>query len=171
MTALPVGAMLLLAAEGGHDNVMLFRVVNFLLLAAGLGYLIKKNAGPFFAARSESITREIADARRQAAESEARARAVEERLSRLDQEIQTLRTTARREMAAEHARLEHQSEQAVRKVFAQAEQEMAALAKAARQELKAYAAELAVELAGKRLAGRITPETQRALTGSFVRNL
>jgi len=171
MTLAPLAAMVLLAAEGGHDNLMLFRWINFLILAGGLGYLIRKNAGPFFAGRNESITREIAEARKQLAESEARARAIEERLSRLDQEIAALRETARGEMAAQAVRLEQQTGQAMRKVFTQAEQDMAAAAKSARQELKAYAAGLAVGLAEERIAGRMTQQTQRALVEAFVRNL
>jgi F-type H+-transporting ATPase subunit b len=160
-------------SEGGHGNSreMLWRVVNFALLAGGLGYLIKKNAGPMFAARSRAIETEIAEARALVEQSEARARAIEERFSGLSREIEGLRSSAKAEIAAEDARLEQEAERAVRKISALAEQEIAAVTKAARLELKSHAAALAVDLAKKKIAGRITPQTQHTLVGRFVRDL
>ena len=169
---LALAAPVLAAEEGGeHNNLMLYRVINFAILAVALGYLIKKNAGPFFAARNKAIAWEITEARRLAQESEARARAIDERLNRLDGEIESLRSAATVEMSAEHQRLEQQTEQAVRKVFSLAEQEMGAMAKAARLELRSFAASLAVGLAEKKIASRITPDTERRLVGEFMRNL
>jgi len=169
---LSVPAAALRAAEqGGHDNLMLYRVVNFLLLGAGLGYLIKKKAGGFFSGRGEAIRRELAEARRLLEESRGRTQGVEERLARLGREIEELRSAGKAEIAAEHARLEQQAEQTIRKILAQAEREMGAAAKAARMELKTYAASLAVDLAEKRVAGRITPRHQQALVSGFLRDL
>lgn len=157
------------ATEEGR--MLILRAINFLILAAGLGYLIKKHLGPYYKQRSESIQRELAEAQEEFEESEARARAIEERLSNLDQQIAKLKADAKAEIAAEHARLEREAEQAVKKVFALAEQEMAATAKAARLELKSYAASLAVGLAETKIAGRITPQIERALVGGFLRDL
>jgi F-type H+-transporting ATPase subunit b len=170
---LAAAAAPLLAAEQGegHGSEMLWRIVNFVILAAVLGVLIRKFAPAFFAARSEKITRELEEARRLTEESDRRARSIQERLASLDVAIQEMRVQAKTEMAAEHARLERETEQAVRKAFLQAEQEMAAAAKAARLELRAYAASLAVGLAEKKIAQRITPQTQHELMNSFVRGL
>lgn len=157
--------------EGEQGRMLILRAINFLILAAGLGYLIKKHLGPYYKLRSEGIQQEIAEAQELFEESEERARAIEERLSNLDQQIAQLRADAKAEIAAEHARLEREAELAVKKVFALAEQEMSAMTKAARLELKSYAASLAVGLAETKIAGRITPEIERGLLGSFVRNL
>jgi len=164
-------ALLLLAAEGGHDNLMLWRVVNFLILAGVLGWLIRKHAGPFFAERSQSIVRDIADSRRKLAESEARAKTIDERLARLGLDIDELKTKARAEMALEHERIERETDARVKKVFLLADQEVVAATKAARTELKAYTAQLAVELAEKKITSRMTPDLQRSLLGAFVRHL
>ena len=43
--------------ESGADD--LWRVMNFVIMAGGVAYLIVKNAGPYFAARSEKIREEI----------------------------------------------------------------------------------------------------------------
>jgi F-type H+-transporting ATPase subunit b len=164
-------ALLLLAAEGGHDNFMLWRVVNFLILAGLLGWLIRKHAGPFFAERSQSIVQDIADSRRKLAESEARANVIEERLARLGLDVEELKTKARAEMALEHERIESETDARVKKVFLLAEQEMVAATKAARTELKAYTAQLAVDLAEKKIISHMTPDLQRSLLGAFVRHL
>jgi F-type H+-transporting ATPase subunit b len=164
-------ALLLLAAEGGHDNLMLWRVVNFLILAGVLGWLIRKHAGPFFAERSQSIVQDIADSRRKLAESEARAKTIDERLARLGLDIDELKTKARAEMALEHERIERETDARMKKVFLLADQEVVAATKAARTELKAYTAQLAVELAEKKITSRMTPDLQRSLLGAFVRHL
>lgn len=171
--ALVVSAPALLGAEGGHSEsrTLLYRCINFALLAGGLGYLIKKNLGPIFQARSEAIRADIAESQAVLEQSEARARAIEERFSNLGRQIEELRSAAKAEITAEHARLEREAEQAVRKVSARAEQEITAAAKAARLELKAHAASLAIGLAEKKIAGRITPRAQRALVNGFVENL
>ncbi len=164
-------ALLLLAAEGGNDNLMLWRIVNFLILASLLGWLIRKHAGPFFAERSESIVKDIAGARRKLAESEARAKAIDERLARLGLDIDGLKAKARAEMALEHDRIERETGARLKKVFLLADQEMVAATKAARTELKAYTAQLAVELAEKKITSQMTPDLQRSLLGAFVRHL
>ena len=38
--------------EGGEGGLQGWKWANFVLLAAGIGYLVGKNAGPFFSARS-----------------------------------------------------------------------------------------------------------------------
>ena len=176
MKILRIAGLLVLAAapvwaaeEGGHE--LLFRAINFVVLAGVLGFLIRKHAGPFFAARGEAITKEISEARKLVEQSDQRARSIDERLLRLDQEIAQLRAAGLAEIATEHARIERETERALRKVFTQAEQEMAAAVKTARLELKAYVASLAISLAEQKIAGRITPETQRHLVGEFVREL
>ena len=54
------------------------------------------------------------------------------------------------------------------KIQLHAEQEIAAAGKQARLELKRYAAELALQLAEKKIAARMTPPAQEALVNSFV---
>lgn len=153
------------------DHLMLWRIVNFLILGGVLGWLIRKNAGPFFVERSESIVQDIAASRQKLAASEARAKAIDDRLARLGQDIDELKAKAQAEMAVEHDRIERETAAKVNKVFTLAEQEIAATTKAARVELKAYTAQLAVELAGKKIASRMTPDLQRTLLNAFVRHL
>jgi F0F1-type ATP synthase membrane subunit b/b' len=46
--------------EGG--GLQIWKWANFLVLAGGIGYLIGKKGGPFFAARSVKIRKDIVEA-------------------------------------------------------------------------------------------------------------
>jgi F-type H+-transporting ATPase subunit b len=156
------------AEEGGLSA---WKWANFVVLAAGIGYLIGKNAGPMFSARSRQIRKDIVEAEAAREEAEARAAEVDRRLANLEAEIAALRGEASREAEAETRRLEQHTAAEIGKIQAHSEQEIAAAAKAARMELRRYSAELAIELAERKIRDRMTPEAQDTLVRSFVRDL
>ena len=145
--------------------------VNFLLLAGLLGYMIGKNAGPFFAARSAGIRKDMDESLRQRQEAEATVADVTRRLGNLEQEIAGLRAQSENEAKAETARMAQQTAAEIAKIQAHAEQEIASAGKAARMSLKKYSAELAMGLAEQKVRSRMTPATEDALVQGFVRNL
>ena len=159
-------------AEGGEGGSLeIWKWANFLVLAGGIGYLIGKKGGPFFAARSAKIRQdmiEAGDARKQA---ETRAAEVDRRLANLEAEIAALRAESGKEEEAEAAGFGRHTAAEIAKTQAQAEQEIAAAGKAARLELKRYCADLAVGLAEQKIRARMTPETQDELVRGFVRDL
>lgn len=169
------------ATEGkteGHDkagehekNLTPWKWANFVLLAGGLGFLIYKNAGPFFRSRTEEIRRGIDDAAKMKADADARYDSMERRLANLDKEIASLRTSAGEEAAAEAARVRKDTERDIAKIQEQAQRDIESAAKTARQDLRAYSAELAVELAKQRIRERITPDDQDALVKSLAGDL
>jgi F-type H+-transporting ATPase subunit b len=158
-------------AEEESGSMEIWKWANFLLLAGGLGYLIGKNAGPFFAARSASIRKDMEESTRQRQEAEARAADVERRLANMEADIAALRGEGERDARTEAERMERHTAAEIAKIQANAEQEIASAGKAARMELKRHAAELAVELAEQKVRARMTPDTQDALVQGFVRNL
>jgi F-type H+-transporting ATPase subunit b len=145
--------------------------VNFLLLAGLLGYFIGKNAGPFFAARSADIRKDMDDSLRQRQEAEAKAADVDRRLANLEKDIAALRGQSEIEAKAETERLAQHTGAEIAKIQAHAEQEIASAGKAARMALKRYSAELAMGLAEQKVRARMTPDTEDALVQGFVRNL
>ncbi len=158
-------------SEGESDKLLLWKVANFVLLAGALGYVIYKKGGPFFAARTEAVRRDLEDAARANREAQERYAAVERRLANLGVEIETLKTQARAESGAEGERMRAESERAFGKIRVQLEQDIASAAKAARQELRVYAAELAVGLAERRIRERLTPDSESALLGAMLKDL
>ena len=144
---------------------------NFLLLAGLLGYMIGKNAGPFFAARSAGIRKDMDESLRQRQQAEATVADVTRRLASLEQDIAALRSQSENEAKAETARMAQQTSAEIAKIQAHAEQEIASAGKAARTSLKKYSAELAMGLAEQKVRARMTPATEDALVQGFVRNL
>ena len=159
-------------AEDKEDgSLQIWKWANFLVLAGALGYLIGKKGGPFFAARSVKIRKDMVEAGEVRTEAETRAAEVDRRLANLEAEIAALRAASGKEEEAEAGRVGRHTAAEIAKTQANAEREIAAAGKAARMELKRYCADLAVGLAEQKVRARMTPETQDALVRGFVRDL
>jgi F-type H+-transporting ATPase subunit b len=158
-------------AGGEHGGMEAWKWANFAILAGALGYMIKKNAGPFFSARTQQIKKDMLESQEARRQAEARAAEVDRRLAALESEIAALKAESQMEANNETERLARQTTAEMAKIQAHAEQEIVSAGKAARTELKRYSAELAVALAEQRLRARMTPDTQEALVRGFVRDL
>ena len=163
------------AKEGGHEaaqpDMTNWKWANFAILAAALGFLIVKNAGPFFASRSIEIRKGIEDATKLRADAEARAAAMDARLANIGVEVEALRNAAKDEAAQEGARIRQETERELAKIQTHADQEIANALKTAQIELKSYSAQLAVDLARKKVRDRMTPADQDSLVQSFTADL
>jgi F-type H+-transporting ATPase subunit b len=125
--------------------------INFLIVLVVLWTMLKKILPAAFKDRSGSIQKRIEEARKASEEARRRLAEVEGRLSRLDTEISQMRDEAEASAKHEEERMMVAAEEERRRIVQTAEQEIAASANAARRELKAFAADLAVDLAGKKI--------------------
>jgi len=158
--------------EGEQNDPWIgWKWANFLILAAGLGYLISKSAPAFFAQRSREIEASLVDAAKARQEAEARAGAIEKRLADLDREIESLRQVASAETAAEGERLRSETERQLQRIQHQAAQEMEMMISGARAELRKYAGLLAIDLAEQRIHSRLTKDVQDDLVDGFLQDL
>ncbi len=159
--------------EGGesHGPGIGWMWANFLILGGALGFLISKNAGPFFKSRTEEIQSELQEARKLRADSEARVSEIEKKVANLQSEMQSLRDHAKAEMDAEAQRIQQETARAIDKIRASAENEIAFASKLAQQELKAFSAELSLKLATGMIRERLTPAKQEELANGFVQQL
>lgn len=146
-----------------------FEILNFLVLAIGVGYLATKTLPKAFRERNSSIQRHLVDARTATEEASARLNAVEERLSKLDAEIAGMRTHLEAETARDEQRIRASVEEEAAKIIAAADSEIQAATATARRDLQRHAAELAIEHASKRLV--VTAETDRLLIQGFAQRL
>jgi len=144
---------------------------NFVLLAGGLGYLTAKKAGPYFQSRSVAIRKNLLESQEILADAEARMAAVEQRLARLNADIEALRAEAMAENEAAIAQTQQLAATATAKIQARAEQEIANASRSARLELKRYSATLALQAAERKIRARITPKDQDALIAAFSERL
>jgi F-type H+-transporting ATPase subunit b len=158
-------------SQGEHGGLELWKWANFAVLAGALGYLVAKNAGPFFTARSRQIRRDMIEAEELRKQAEARAADVDRRLASLDAEIAALRADSQRETQSETERLSRYVTAEMAKVQAHAQQEIVAAGRAARLDLKRHSAKLAVALAEQKIRARMGSTTQEILVQNFVRKL
>jgi F-type H+-transporting ATPase subunit b len=161
-----LGAMFGLNAE---QAATAFTVANFVILAALVGWFLIKTLPKTFRDRNTAIQKNLVDARTATEEASARLRSVEERLSKLDEQIVALRAQADKDSVLDEQRIKASIEEDKQKIIAAAEQEIAAGTALAHRQLQQYAAELAIDQAARKLV--VTAETDRLLVQSFAQRL
>lgn len=147
-------------------------VLNFIVVFVVLWVLLRKTIPAIFRSRTEAIQRRLEEARKTSEEARRRLTEVEARLSRLDIEIGQMRQEAEDAGRHEEERVMAGAEEERRRIVESAEQEIARAANAARRDLKAYAAELSVSLAEKkiRIEAGIDQKLVRDFTAQLGRN-
>ena len=155
--------------EGGDQ--LLAKWINFAILASGIGYVAVKVGGPAFRSKKQEILDGLSEGTRRAEAAAERAAEIDRRMADLHNEVAALRAKANAEMTAEAERLRRETAELVAKVEHDAQFEIALSAKAARLELKAYVADLALDLARKKVAAKMDDRTQAALVDRFARGM
>jgi F0F1-type ATP synthase membrane subunit b/b' len=158
-------------SEQKEDSLMIWKVANFVMLAAGLGYLMRKHLPPFFHSRTTEIQKDITEAQQQKQAADKRAAEVEAKLATLGAEIEKFRTQAKSEMEQEGARIRQETAVQIAKLQKQAEAEIESSGKSASRELSAYAAQLSLDLAEQRIRTRLDGPTEAGLVDDFVKEL
>jgi F-type H+-transporting ATPase subunit b len=161
-----------LGAKLGLDpeqSATVFEVTNFIILAILLGWFLLKALPKAFRNRSTAIQKHLVDARTATEEANARLGSVEARLGKLDAQIAEMRVQAEKDSALDEQRIKASVEDEKHKILVAAEQEIAAATVLAHRQLQQYAAELAIEQAGRKLA--INAETDRLLVQDFANRL
>lgn len=154
---------------GVHGAYWLAFILNFAVLALVIYLLSRSRIPAMFRSRTATIRRAMEEAGKASAEANRRLGEIEARLARLDQEIAAMHQQAEKEAASEEEKLRLAAAQDARRVVEAAEQEIAAAASLARRELKAYAAELSVAMAEKRI--HVDKDTDAALVRDFAEQL
>jgi len=147
-----------------------FRWLNFAIIFALIVYALRK-AAPALRARSEEISRKIAEGARAREAAEQQRREAQAKLAGIDQEVAELRVEVKRASEAEAERIRGLAKTDAENIERAAQAEIAAAERAARIELRALAARLAVERAAAVLQQQLTPAAEATLFGNFVANL
>ena len=161
-----LGAMIGLNPE---QAATAFTVGNFLVLAVLVGWFLLKTLPKTFRNRTTSIQKDLVDARTATEEASARLSAVEDRLSKLEEQIAALRAQAEKDSTHDEQRIKASVEEDKQKILAAAEQEISAATALAQRQIRQYAAELAIDQAARKLV--VTAETDRLLVQNFARRL
>jgi len=165
-------SVLWLARKTGMSNAAAYWVavvLNFAIVFILLALAMRKSLPGYFRGRTSAIQKGIEEARKMSEEARRRLSEVEGRLSRLDGEIARMRSEAEENGRAEERRLQESGEEERKRIVTSAQQEIDMAANAARRELKSYAAELAVDLAEKKI--RVDQNKDEALVREFTAGL
>jgi F-type H+-transporting ATPase subunit b len=140
--------------------------LNFAVIFFAVASLMRKILPGYFKGRTTTIQKGIEEARTMSEDARRRLAEVEGRLSRLDADIAAMQREADENAKAEEQRLRAAGEEERRRIVASAEQEIEMAANSARRDLKAYVAELAVQMAEKKI--RVSQDTDEALVRAFT---
>jgi F-type H+-transporting ATPase subunit b len=147
----------------------LFEGLNFIVLVACIVWILVRFLPKALRDRTERIQSQLQQARTVTEDANRRLAGVEERLSRLDAEIDAIKTRAEQETVLEEKRLHEALEQEKQSILDSAAQDIAAAGSNAQNQLKRLTAELAIEHAKHKIA--VTTATDRSLVESFLGDL
>jgi F-type H+-transporting ATPase subunit b len=165
-TVVKLGSLLGMKPETAANT---FTIFNILILVGAVGYGLQKMLPKAFRKRSTAIEKHLVDARTATEEATSRLGSVEERLSKLDEQIAAMRQQAEADSVRDEQRIKASVEEEKLKIIAAAEAEIQSATTLARRQIQKYAAELAIEQATRQLA--VTAETDRLLVENFAHKL
>lgn len=157
------------AASGSTG--MLGNVVNFVVLAGGLIFVLRKPVRNLLEKRSKDIQIMIVEAQEARRDGLVKLEEVGKKVALLDEEIARIKRDALVQGLREKERIKTLADKEVERIRTFAGQEIDLLLKAGVQELKEYTAELAAALAETRLKQRITEEDHAGLIDKSIERL
>jgi F-type H+-transporting ATPase subunit b len=152
-----------------EKTAVLFEIVNFLIIALAIGIPLLRILPGILRQRKQKLSGDLESARKVSEDANARLGAVEDKLSRLDEEIQKMRAEVESQSHGDEERIKASFEEESGRIVASAELEIALAANQARRSLRAFAADLAIDQAVREL--NLTPEIDRALIAEFAGDL
>jgi len=164
-----------LAEEGtapeSSGSGMLGKIVNFVILFGALVFFLRKPIRVLLAKRTSDIRAALEDARAARAAAEAKLTESQRRIAALEDEVARIKTLAENDALVEKGRLRTLAESEAVRIRTLAAQDVDARLKAGVRELKAYAAELAAELAEARIKARMTDDLHGELIDRSIEKL
>lgn len=151
--------------EEAHGSALdlVFRVVNFAILAGALVYLLKKPLANYLDAKTEQIRSDLAEAAGKREHAEAERKEAEARLAGLDKEIAAARAKGLAQAEDERRRIVQAAENEAARLAENAKKEIETEVELARRKLTARAAELSIEMARKKLGEQMSDADRRTL--------
>lgn len=169
-----VGAASLRAQEpsaqevAAMDRIGKWKIVNFCLFAAGLGYLLARYAPGFFNARSMDIQKAIQDATGLKLEADYRYSEIDRKMATLADEVRRMRAEAQRELEREHERFREESRAEIAHIHHNVLNEIDALRRQGANQVRRHTAQLALGVAERRLQDRFSGPERDQVIQDFV---
>ena len=165
--------LLALPANASDDSAsglqtFLWPAVNLIILIAGLVYFARKPLRAYFDKRRSAIQGELQTAADQLATAETTYANWQRRMIDLDGELEEIRATSRQRAEAERERIIEDARASAERIRRDATSAVELELRRAREVLREEAAQLAIELAGERLAREVTDTDRDRLVDEFI---
>jgi ATP synthase F0 subunit b len=158
-------------AAGGHEasiTDLFWPVVNFAILCWVLYYFLRVPLAGYLKDRDQSIRKDLVDAAAMKAAATAQLEEIDRKLKALPGEIDAARVRGQAEIAAEEQRISHQAAAERERLLEQSRRDIDLQVRLAKHELTEHAADLALQLAGDRIAKETTPADQARLVDRYL---
>jgi F-type H+-transporting ATPase subunit b len=146
-----------------------FEYFNFAILAGAILFALLKYLPKTFRAQREDIQHRLVEARTATQQANERLAAIEQRLSRLDEEVAAISKQAEKDSVEDEARIKASIETERQRIMEAVSRDIASASSSAQRDLKRFVAGLAVDRAAQRIA--LTEDDDRALVQEFSKSL
>lgn len=157
--------------QGGGALDMVARLVNFVILAGTLGYLLRSPIATYLTDRDAQIRADLVQAADMKRDAAAQIEEIDRRMRALPAELEALRVQGAQEIALEEERIRVAAATDRERLLEQARRDIELQVKIAERELVNHAATLAVAVATERIKKTITDDDQRRLLDQYVDQL
>jgi F-type H+-transporting ATPase subunit b len=162
------------AAQGAHEEGFLptvARMANFAILVGILVYFLKTPLAGYLQSRSEHIRSELVQAAEMRRASESQLGEVNRQMQALPAELEALRARGSQDIAAEEARIRAAAEAERERLIEQMRREVEMQVRIAQTVLRNEVAELATQIARRRIEATMTPDDQMRLVDRYASQL
>jgi F-type H+-transporting ATPase subunit b len=163
-----------LAEEADGQNgtsVFIGQVINFVVLFGTLAYFLWKPLNNYLKGKSKEVARLLKQSEESKANSLSKLEQTRIRLEKLEEEIKAMNQAAEKEALLEKEKIMQEANRESERLKKLAREEIDTLAKVSLRDLKAYAIDLGVGLAEKRIREKLTPELHRKLIHKAIDSL
>lgn len=150
------------------DVVTKWKIINFLIFAVGLGWLLWKYAPAFFNARSADIQKAIEESTGLKIQADFRHSEIDRKMASLAEEIRRMRHESAREMERDHERFRHETQMEIQHIHNNVSAEIAAFRKQGIEQVRQRTTQLAVQLAERQLQDRFRTGEPEDLLHDFI---
>ncbi|MBI5681766.1 MAG: ATP synthase F0 subunit B [Deltaproteobacteria bacterium] len=161
------------AAEGGHEggSDMLWRVINFSVLAGLLYFLLAKRVKTFLTERRESIKKALVEAKTAREEAEKKYREYEAKVALLDKKVSEITGELRAEGIADRDRIIEEAQKAAEKIKEQTRVAIEQEIKKAKEGIRGEVVNLAIIMSEEILRKEIKPDDQARLIKEYMERM
>ncbi|MFQ6069000.1 MAG: hypothetical protein ACE5LC_00585 [Candidatus Aminicenantales bacterium] len=166
---------LFMVAEDKHSSSdamqLIGKTINFLILFGGLSYLLYKPVRSYLEKRTAELERQQQEAEDERKEAEKMLEELKKRLETIGQEVEKIKKEAEVEAEEERKKIMNQAKKEAERIKTLAQSQVETYLASGIRELKLYTAQIAVEMAQRRIKMRITPQAHSRLIDECIEKL